>query len=188
VPRTCTVCRHPQRDAIDAAIVAGTPYRRIAAQYRLAEASIRRHKAHIAAHIANARQAKARRHATDYWAVVERVIEKLERTLESSDVAKDISSVSRELIGAVRMALEAKGELRSGSQVQVNVAIASSSEWLTLQARIIAALGPYAEARQAVLLAIGGDHVAPGAARSTARPRDASAAVVVAANSGHAGA
>ena len=46
MPHLCTVCRHAERDAIDAALVAGnTSNRRIASQHRLSEAAVRRHKA-----------------------------------------------------------------------------------------------------------------------------------------------
>jgi hypothetical protein len=43
--RVCTVCSSPVREAIDRALVAGEPNRRLAADYGLSEASIRRHKA-----------------------------------------------------------------------------------------------------------------------------------------------
>jgi hypothetical protein len=44
--RRCTVCDHPQRAEIDHALVEnGTPNRRIAAVYSVAETSLRRHKA-----------------------------------------------------------------------------------------------------------------------------------------------
>jgi hypothetical protein len=45
MPRVCTVCTHPERAAIDAAIVSGEPLRRIAARAAISEASVRRHKA-----------------------------------------------------------------------------------------------------------------------------------------------
>lgn len=42
--RLCTICTHPQMDAINAALVAHhLSYRRIAAQYGLEEVSLRRH-------------------------------------------------------------------------------------------------------------------------------------------------
>src|SRR4051812_2280110 len=60
MPQPCTICRHPERGAIDAALVAGTPNRRIAAQYATARApvteqALRRHRAsHVAATLAAA--------------------------------------------------------------------------------------------------------------------------------------
>lgn len=44
MPRSCTVCIHKKLEAINKLIVAGEPNRRIASQYGLTEAAIRRHK------------------------------------------------------------------------------------------------------------------------------------------------
>lgn len=41
---TCTVCRHPSLAEINKAIVAGTPLRHIAKQYRLSLSAVHRHK------------------------------------------------------------------------------------------------------------------------------------------------
>lgn len=51
--RTCTVCRHPERDAIDRALIAAEdPYRDIAARHGLTRSALLRHKAdHITAAI-----------------------------------------------------------------------------------------------------------------------------------------
>lgn len=45
MPRRCSICIHPDRDKIDRALLAGEAYRRIAAQFSLSEASVRRHRA-----------------------------------------------------------------------------------------------------------------------------------------------
>src|SRR3712207_1862240 len=44
MPRKCSVCTHRSREAIDDALVAEMPNRRIAAQHGLAETAVRRHK------------------------------------------------------------------------------------------------------------------------------------------------
>jgi len=56
--RTCSVCVHADRQAIDAAAVAGTPNRRVATQYGLTEAAVRRHRtSHLPARLAKAQEA-----------------------------------------------------------------------------------------------------------------------------------
>jgi hypothetical protein len=45
MPRACTVCTHVQRGVIENALIESTPNRRIATQYGLDEAAVRRHKA-----------------------------------------------------------------------------------------------------------------------------------------------
>ncbi len=44
MPRVCTVCSHPERAQIDKALVGNDSNRRIATQYSLTEAAVRRHK------------------------------------------------------------------------------------------------------------------------------------------------
>lgn len=57
--RTCTVCRHPDREAIDRALlIESTPNRRVAAQYGLTEQAIRRHRRdHVSKALAKAGEA-----------------------------------------------------------------------------------------------------------------------------------
>lgn len=43
MPRTCSICQHVQREAIDAALVAGEPFRAIARQYATSKDALRRH-------------------------------------------------------------------------------------------------------------------------------------------------
>ena len=44
MPRTCTICRHPQKAEIDEALLAGTPFRNIAKRYGTSSAALVRHK------------------------------------------------------------------------------------------------------------------------------------------------
>lgn len=43
----CSICGHPEREAIDAALVAGIPLRTVAARYRVGKSALARHKEHI---------------------------------------------------------------------------------------------------------------------------------------------
>lgn len=57
MPRPCTICNHPERGAIDKALVASESYRNIAVRFGTSVASLQRHKAeHIRALLATARQ------------------------------------------------------------------------------------------------------------------------------------
>jgi len=58
MPRTCTVCTHPERGAIDADLVAGESAPKIAAKYRISEDSVTRHRAnHLPTTLARAQGA-----------------------------------------------------------------------------------------------------------------------------------
>jgi hypothetical protein len=57
MPQTCKTCCHPDRAAIDEAILAGEPNRRIASRCDVSEAAIRRHASHVPATVALAARA-----------------------------------------------------------------------------------------------------------------------------------
>lgn len=44
MPLACTVCQHPEREVVDAAILAGTPLRDVAGQTGLSRSALGRHK------------------------------------------------------------------------------------------------------------------------------------------------
>jgi hypothetical protein len=54
MPRSCTICQHPQRAEIDKALVAGEPLRNVAECYATSATALHRHKAHIGQALANA--------------------------------------------------------------------------------------------------------------------------------------
>lgn len=45
MPRTCTICSHPDRRRIDALLVEQVPNRRISTQFDVSESAVRRHAA-----------------------------------------------------------------------------------------------------------------------------------------------
>src|SRR5918997_7055578 len=45
MPRSCTICEHPGREAMDEALVGGASNRSLASLYDVSEAAVRRHKA-----------------------------------------------------------------------------------------------------------------------------------------------
>lgn len=60
MPRTCSICAHPERTAIEQAIVAGTSLRHIASQFNAGYKSVERHAdaGHIKASVAAEQVAK----------------------------------------------------------------------------------------------------------------------------------
>jgi hypothetical protein len=156
VPRSCTICTHPEREAIDRSLVEGTPNLRIASHHDITERAVRNHKAnHLPASLAKAQEAEEVSKADD---LLDQVRDLQERTLAILEAAEG-SNQHVTALAAIREArrnleLLAKllGEL--DERPQVNVLI--SPEWLELRAVIVNALEPYSEARIAVLGAIEG--------------------------------
>jgi len=70
VPRSCTVCDHPERLAIDKALVAGDVYRYVAKRFAISVAALQRHKAnHLPVVVAEAKQRQAESHQSHVVAV-----------------------------------------------------------------------------------------------------------------------
>lgn len=56
--RTCTVCRHAEREAIDADLVTGVPYRHIAARTGTSTGALVRHRSHLTAAVVQAAESR----------------------------------------------------------------------------------------------------------------------------------
>lgn len=75
---TCKTCQHEAREAIDQALVAGESNRRIAAQYSLSEASVRRHKdGHLSATLVKAAESRELAHGGKLTDQVEDILREL---------------------------------------------------------------------------------------------------------------
>ena len=182
MPRTCTICHHPQRDAIDHALVeCQRGLRDIARQWRVSKDALARHKLHIPATLARAHEAQEVTRADDLLAGVIALRKRLEKALEGAQAAKDVASVARELRETLRLMLELEGRLRRGPQVQVAVSFVQSPEWARVQARIVEALARFPEARAAVVAAIEGMDADTAPSRALAGRAKASTAIVAAA-------
>ncbi len=155
MPRTCTVCAHPRREAIDAALLdPGESFRNIAERFSLSAAALHRHKtAHLPARLAKAQEAAEMAQADDLLAEMRKLQRVTHGILDQAAQAGDLGTALR-AIGEARRNLEliAKliGELDERPQVNILVA----PEWLALRAAMTAALGPYPDARRDVTAAL----------------------------------
>jgi hypothetical protein len=155
MPRSCTVCGHPEVEAINRALVAGEASRKIAARYgSVSRPAIQRHQEnHLPATLVRAKEAEEVAHADD---LLDQVRGLQARTLAILEAAEETSQ-HRTALAAIREArsnleLLAKllGELDDRPQVNVLV----SPEWLEVRALIVGALEPHPDARGAVLRAL----------------------------------
>ena len=116
MPRTCTVCTHAEREAIDQALVSGEPFRHIATRTGTSTAALQRHKHdHIPRTLAEAKGAEELAHADGLLDRVRWVCGKAQGLL------KDAEGIQREAradgdkrlaILAVHAGLKALRELR----------------------------------------------------------------------------
>jgi hypothetical protein len=154
VPRSCTICEHPDREAIDEALVAGSSNLSLSSLFAVSEQALRRHKAnHLPAKLVMAQAAEEVAQADT---LLEQVRDLQRRALDILDKAEEAGEL-RTALGAIREArgnleLLAKllGELDERPQMNLNLA----PEWLELRAVIVTALEPHPEALRAVVGAL----------------------------------
>lgn len=154
MPQPCTVCTHPERAAIDQALVKGAPNRRIAEEYGVTEQAIRRH---LGGHVPEAlAQAQAAEQTTRADALLEQVDALRSHALsillkaEKAGELRTALYAIREARETIALLLEVEGRIQRGNVVNVLVA----PQWLTIRAVIVQALTDYPEARAAVAAAL----------------------------------
>jgi transposase-like protein len=152
MPRVCTVCVHPEREAIDAALVSGTAYTEIARTHEVGREAVRRHaNRHLSAALAALRaptQAGSRAPLSDRIETLIARCEVMFTAAASEGRTAQALAVVKELRACLELAGRASGELRDQPAVVVN--LQTSPEWLQVRAVILTALMAYPEARAAV--------------------------------------
>ena len=156
MPRRCTVCEHPDREAIDRALVGDASNRSVASLYDVSEAAVRRHKSnHLPARLVMAAQAEEVAEADNLLGQVRDLQQSTLDILAEAEQSKQYRtalSAIREARSNLELLAKLLGELDERPALNLQI----SPEWLELRAVIIGALDPYSEARGAVLRAIEG--------------------------------
>ena len=150
MPRPCSVCTSPDREAIDAALVAGDGFASIAREHAISEDAVARHRAgHLPARMARTPRAAEVAHADDLLGQVRALRSKAMSILLAAERQGDLRTALagiREARACLELLLEVEGEIDRRPQVNILVA----SEWLAVRAELLDALRGYPEACQAV--------------------------------------
>ncbi len=86
MPRVCSVCASPDREAIDKALVGGTACREVAALYRVSPDAVERHKAaHLPKMLTETRQARDEAHALDVMEELTRCFQRVNLLFDACD-------------------------------------------------------------------------------------------------------
>jgi hypothetical protein len=154
MPRSCTICGHADRDAIEDAFIAGTPKRRIAAHYGVTEQALRRHiREHLPALLALARDAERSARADTLLDRIEALQSRTLAILEATEETHD----HRVALAAIREArgnLELIGEVTKELDRTPTLNLHLNPEWIELRTVIVGALDRHPDARGDVLTAI----------------------------------
>ncbi len=151
MPRVCTVCRHPDRNAIDTAIVTHVSNRNIAAQHGLTSSGVWRHgKSHLRETLVKATTAAEVVHADSLLDKVKGYIVEAEAMVREARTDDDkrtaLQALDRAMSGVTLLA-KLSGDL--DERPNVNVLLAAP-EWRLVQVAIFEALETFPEARAAV--------------------------------------
>ena len=150
MPRTCTVCTHAQRRAIDRALVLQIPFRNIAPQFDLSPDAVYRHgREHLPALLAKAQEAEDAAAADDLLAQLRALQSTTLTLLEKAESAGKLGTA----IMAVREArgnLELLAKLTQQLDTRPTLNLLVAPEWLTVRAVLLEVLSAYPEARVAV--------------------------------------
>lgn len=148
--RTCTVCGHPQRAAIDAALVAGGAYRSIAKQFDLSAAALFRHRGeHLPASLVTAAGEEATRQALDVLQQLKLINGAALAVLRDARAAQD-GDLALKAIDRIQRQIELQAKLLGDLDERPVVNVLISPEWHALRARIVGTLVSFPEARVAL--------------------------------------
>jgi hypothetical protein len=150
MPRSGTVCEHPEREEIDRALVGDTSNRLVASLYGVSEVAARRHKTnHLPAKLvmaqANEEVAQADDLLTQMRDLQRRALDILDKAEADGELRTALSAM-REARGNLELLAKLLGELDEPPVTNVLV----SSEWVSVRTAMMEALSSHPEARAAV--------------------------------------
>ncbi len=146
MPRTCLICTHKDRAAIDRALVSGRSLRDLSALFRVSEDSLARHRdAHIPKAVAKAQEEADIAHGLDVVKQLRTINGVTMQILGEARQRKD-PDVALKAIDRIQRQIELQAKLLGDLDERPVINVLISPEWLRLRATIIAALGSYPEA------------------------------------------
>jgi hypothetical protein len=156
--RPCTICRHPERDEIDQRLIASTALKPISERFGVSvQALIRHRNLHLPQAVRDAaegtRAAAERERGGDLLAAARALHGKALDLMRQAERARDLRTALAGIREAARC-VELQGRLMGQIKETPTVNVTLSAEWLSLQAVILSALEPHADARQAVAAAL----------------------------------
>jgi hypothetical protein len=151
MPRTCSICSHEHRDAMEDAFIAGQAKRRIASQHGVSERAVRYHmREHLPALLALARDAERAARADS---LLDRMEALQSQTLAILDAPED-QRTALAAIAQARRNLELIGEVSRELDRAGTINLELTVEWQEVKAVLVNTLASYPEAQQAVFSAL----------------------------------
>ena len=151
----CTVCQHPEVDAINAKLVSGLAVRPLAKEYDLGHMAMQRHRAnHLPRELVKAQALQEVEYADMLLERVEGLYSKaLEIMQRAEDDKKYQPAVSalKEARSSLELIARLVGELKTGTQIN----IVYNQQWVDLRQQIYNALEGHPEVKLKLAQALG---------------------------------
>jgi hypothetical protein len=155
VARTCTICIHHRRDALDRLLLRGEPLKTVARRYSVSEDALGRHKKHQRLSMARAAalvEQKDLTYGSALLAEIARIRADAERLQIESERRQDVRGALRaihERLAVVELEAKLSGQIETGTKnVTVNVQAITPEEALEYARDVIALFGPSATSLQ----------------------------------------
>ncbi len=154
MPRTCTICTHQQRQAIDKALIAGEPFRNIAERFGTSATALTRHKDdHLPARMVKAHERQDVRQAIDIVQQLKAVNSACWHVLSEARASGDgelILKASDRITKHIELQAKLLGELEQEGTTTIVI----NQQVQHYTAILMQALAPFPDARAAVALAL----------------------------------
>ena len=145
MPRACSICIHRQRKAIERSLLAGEPFRKLAARFDTSTGALQRHKGeHLSTALLKTDRAEQAARGDDLLNKIEALEGDARRIAAKAEKRNDLRTAIvaiRELTRIVELLAKLRGELQNSPTV-INVQV--------LAPVILSALEGFPEARLAV--------------------------------------
>ena len=145
MPRACTICAHRQRKAIERALLAGQPFRELAARFDTSTGALQRHKSeHLSTALLKADRVEQETRGDDLLKKIENLEVDARRIAAKAEKGDDLRTAIvaiRELTRIVELLAKLRGELQN-APTTINIQV--------LAPVILSALEGFPEARLAV--------------------------------------
>src|SRR5919112_792126 len=156
MPRTCSICSHEHRDAMEDAFIAGQAKRRIASQHGVSERAVRYHmREHLPELLALARDAERAARADTLLDRIEALHSRTMAILEAVE-GTDEHGTALAAIREARRNLELVGEVTRELNRAGTINLELTVEWQEVRGVIVTALEPHPAARDSILRALEG--------------------------------
>lgn len=152
MPRACSVCNHPKKREIDAALVSGDSYRNVAKRFGISATAAFRHQEHIGKALVKAEKARLIGEIRDARSLDQKTESLVDEFLRLAKLCEETSDIRGAIVGLQQMRETWKTVY--DMRAKASTSFADASDWPAAESRMVEALKPFPDAAEAVAVAL----------------------------------